>query len=101
MNHQGVSNLAGLRRCHRVRVWKRSGMADVSRFQVTADDLRHYDWQAVLRGARTKECHEYYTGFLRALEERQKAGDDLGVRVYRLLAVVASFHPNYDAAGNP
>ena len=76
-------------------------MADVSRFQVTADDLRHYDWQAVLRGARTKECHEYYTGFLRALEERQKAGDDLGVRVYRLLAVVASFHPNYDAAGNP
>ena len=22
MNHQGVSNLAGLRRCHRVRVWK-------------------------------------------------------------------------------
>ncbi len=76
-------------------------MTVASRFQVAADDLRRYDWSAVLAQVGVKDCHHFYTGFIRALEERQKAGDDLGVRVYRLLAAVASFHPNYDAAGNP
>jgi len=76
-------------------------MPEASRFQVTADDIRRYDWQAVLQQARTKDCHDYYLGFGRALEERKQAGDDLGVRVFRLLAAVASFHPNYDADGNP
>jgi hypothetical protein len=76
-------------------------MAEESRFEVTTDDLRRYDWQEVLKKSRGSECHEYYTGFIRHLEERKQAGDDLGVRVYRLLAAVASFHPNYDADGNP
>ncbi|HEY4299976.1 MAG TPA: DUF4209 domain-containing protein [Candidatus Didemnitutus sp.] len=76
-------------------------MAAESQFKVTADDLRRYDWQAVLKQSPNKDCHEYYSGFIRALQERQQASDDLGVRVYRFLAVVTSFHPNYDADGNP
>nr|WP_308985919.1 DUF4209 domain-containing protein [Coraliomargarita sp. SDUM461004] len=33
--------------------------------------------------------------------ELRDAGDDLGGRVFSLLQVVASFHANYDAVGNP
>lgn len=76
-------------------------MPEESQFKVTADDLRRYDWPAVLKQAKVRDCHEYFTGFVQQLQERQQAGDDLGVRVYRLLAAVASFHPNYDADGNP
>lgn len=78
-------------------------MSDSSqtRFSVTADDLRHYDWQDRLAAHPRKECYSYYEIFSGAAKQYEAAKDDLGRRVYSLLLTVASFHPNYDAKGNP
>ena len=72
-----------------------------SRFRVTAGDLRRYDWQARLAGHPRRECSSYYEVFVPCAKECEDASDELGGRVYGLLHVVASFHPNYDAKGNP
>lgn len=73
----------------------------VSRFNVTADDLRRYDWQARLEKHPCKECHSFFSVFAASAKEYEDAGDDLGRRVHALLHVVASFHANYDTKGNP
>jgi len=72
-----------------------------SRFGVTADDLRRYDWQARLAQHPTKECYSYCGLLVMAAKELEAAGDELGRRVFTLLYIVASFHPNYDTKGNP
>lgn len=72
-----------------------------SRFRVTADDLRRYDWQARLAGHPRRECSSYYEVFVACAKECEDVSDERGGRVYGLLHVVASFHPNYDAKGNP
>ncbi len=72
-----------------------------SRFVVTADDIRRYDWQTRLAQHPRNECWSYYEVFVPAAKECEAAEDDVGRRVYGLLHVVASFHPNYDAKGNP
>lgn len=72
-----------------------------SRFSVTADDIRRYDWQARFVQHARKECWSYYEVFVAAAKECEATGDEVGRRVYGLLHVVASFHPNYDAKGNP
>ncbi|MGV3533323.1 MAG: DUF4209 domain-containing protein [Chthoniobacteraceae bacterium] len=72
-----------------------------SRFSVSADDIRRYDWQARLEQHPRKECWSYCKVFAAAANECEAAGDDIGRRVYGLLHVVASFHPNYDTKGNP
>lgn len=71
------------------------------RFNVTVDDLRKYNWQSIMAGSTRFEIHSYYSLFLAEAGERKKNGDDLGHRVFSLLYVVASFHPNYDAKVNP
>jgi hypothetical protein len=71
------------------------------RFNVTADDLRRYDWQARIGVSNRPEVHSYYGIFTAAADSCKQAGDDLGRRIFSLLYVVASFHPNYDAKGNP
>jgi hypothetical protein len=72
-----------------------------SRFRVTADDIRRYDWQVRLAAHLRRECWSYYEVFVACAKECEAASDELGGRVYGLLHVVASFHPNYDAKGNP
>lgn len=72
-----------------------------SRFQVTAEDLRRYDWQARLASHTTKECYDYCKLFVSCVKECEATNDDLGKRVYSLLNVVTSFMPNYDKRGNP
>lgn len=72
-----------------------------SSFSVTADDLQKYDWQDRLDACPDKQCNYFYGVFADAAKERNAASDDLGHRVFSLLYVVASFHPNYDARGNP
>lgn len=72
-----------------------------SRFNVTPDDLRGYEWQARLERHPTKECHSFFSVLANCAKECEDAGDDLGHRVHALLHVVASFHANYDAKGNP
>ncbi|MDK3155732.1 DUF4209 domain-containing protein [Kamptonema cortianum] len=72
-----------------------------SRFNVTADEIRQYDWQARLEQHPRKECWSFYEVFVAAAKECEAAGDDIGHRVYALLLGIASFHPNYDMRGNP
>ena len=76
------------------------GNESESRFRVTADDLRRYDWQARLVGHPRRECSSYYEVFVACAKECETVSDELGGRVYALLHVIASFHPNYDEKGN-
>ncbi len=71
------------------------------RFSVSADDIRSYDFAAVIASSGSNECVYYYEHFGRESTKLQEAGDERGARVFALLSVVASFHPNYDAKGNP
>ncbi len=70
-------------------------------FGVTAEDLLRYDWQARLARLEHKECYRFYEEFSQGAKECHEAKDNLGNRVFSCLAIVASFHPNYDARGNP
>jgi len=65
-----------------------------------ADDLRRYDWQTRLADHPQKACYSYCNVFVACGEKCRVENDDLGLRVYSLLAMVASFHPNYDAREN-
>ena len=58
-----------------------------SRFNVTAGDLRLYDWQASLEKHSCKECHSFYSVFVGCTKEREDAGDDLGRRVHALRGI--------------
>jgi len=72
-----------------------------SRFQVTVDDLRKYDWQEVLSRQPEKDCFSFYRALSARASELKAAGDDLGQRVFGLLYVLASFHPTYDSRTSP
>ena len=78
-------------------------MSDVkqSRFGVNAADLRRYDWQVRLKQAKRGECNSFCECFDTGAKECVVAKDDLGIRVFSFLNVVASFYPNYDKKGNP
>jgi hypothetical protein len=71
------------------------------RFDITSDDLRRYSWQEMIDGERTKQCNSYFSPLYRKAQELEKELDYVGAGVFRLLGAVASFHPNYDTAGNP
>lgn len=70
-------------------------------FGVSADDIRAYDWQAVLAGASSRECQAYCDALSKQAASRKQAGDDRGNRVFRLLSAVASYWPNYDSNETP
>jgi hypothetical protein len=75
--------------------------ASPSRFGVTANDIRSYDWQAELARTTRRQCdafHEVLTSKAQALSD---LGDVKGANVFRLLAVVANFWPNYDDTAQP
>jgi len=76
-------------------------MTSNSRFGVTSEDLRRYDWQERLARHPRKECRSYFQVFIPAADECATVGDDLGCRVYSFLNTVASFHPVYGRKGNP
>lgn len=71
------------------------------RFNVTAADLRRYDWSSVLTSCERHEYHHYYERLNQESRKLEESGDKIGSRVFALLSVVSSFHPNYDAKGNP
>ena len=60
-------------------------------FGVTADDIRAYDWQAVVAGARSRECLAYCDSLGKQATRLKEAGDDRGSRVFRLLYAVAYY----------
>src|ERR1700722_11363539 len=72
-----------------------------SSLSITADDLRSYQWQAELGAASCRECSAYYEIFLAKANMYQKTADTKGANVFRLLAAVASFWPNYGNAAKP
>jgi hypothetical protein len=70
-------------------------------FAVTIDDLRAYDWQAELAASTDHECDAYNEIFAAKAKALSDAGDKRGASVFRLLANVASFWPNYDDPAKP
>jgi hypothetical protein len=78
-------------------------MADtqVERFNVSAEDLRKYNWQERIAPKAEKDWLTSRYQFATAAKECKDTGDDLGFGVYSLLGTIASFHPNYDSKGNP
>jgi len=64
-------------------------------FGVTADDIRSYDWQAVVAGLPSRECQAYCGALGKQAVALKDAGDDRGNRVFQLLTAVASYCPNY------
>lgn len=70
-------------------------------FGVTADDIRAYDWQAELAKASRRECYAIHEVLAAKAQALSDSGDTRGVSVFRLLAVVAYFWPNYHDAAQP
>jgi len=70
-------------------------------FGVTIDDVRAYDWQAVLDTAARRECYSYSEALSAKAKSLQGGNDDRGHRVFRLLAAVASFWPNFHSDEAP
>lgn len=70
-------------------------------FGITADDVRDFDWRSVLEAAQAPECQYYNTVLAKKEAELGAAGDNKGQRVFRFLAVVSSFWPNYDSIEEP
>jgi len=70
-------------------------------FNLTTEDLRRYDWQARIAASARLDCRSFFTELAKGARECREKQDDLGDRVFSLLSVVASFHPNYDAKGTP
>jgi hypothetical protein len=74
---------------------------NTSRFHVTSEDLRTYPWQELLSSHPHKDCQTYYKVFGKAASNHQAAGDELGVRVYGFLNVIASFWPSFGSDISP
>jgi len=55
-------------------------MTSNSRFGVTSEDLRRYDWQERLARHPRKECRSYFQVFIPAADECATVGDDPGVQ---------------------
>jgi len=70
-------------------------------FGVTAEDVRAYDWQAVVAGAQSRDCRAYSEALAKQAAALNDAGDDRGSRVFRLLSAVASYCQNYDCNEAP
>lgn len=68
--------------------------AEKPRFNVTADDLRNYDWQDRLEACNNKECDYFYGVLADGAKEQGAAADDTGEGVFSLLYIIASFPPN-------
>lgn len=76
-------------------------MANESSFRVTPEDVRAYDVQAVISSAPERTCFSYHQVLSAKSREYQQSGDARGSNVFALMAVVASFYPNYDRKGDP
>lgn len=72
-----------------------------SKFMISTDDIRQYDWQTLIEASPKKGCRNFMGAFESASAEREAAGDDLGKRVYSFLSAIASCYANYDTKGNP
>lgn len=72
-----------------------------SRFNVTAADIRAYDWQKLLAEHPERNCQTYYKVFSKQAREYEESADDLGQRVYAVLNAVASFFPNFGSEIEP
>lgn len=74
---------------------------EIPRFNLTQFDLAKYPWQNVILTESKKECYAYWVAFNKVASLAKTKGDDLRNRVYSFLAVVASFHNQFDSKTNP
>src|SRR2546425_4063307 len=72
-----------------------------SSFGVTAADLRAYDWQTELAATTRQEFYAFSDVLVAKAKSVSEAGDAKGACVFRLLAAVASFWPNFGDAARP
>src|SRR2546429_7419550 len=72
-----------------------------SGFAVTTDDVRAYEWQAELAAATRRECYAYNDVLAAKAAVHSAAGDMKGTNVFRLLAAVAFFWPNFGDRARP
>jgi hypothetical protein len=70
-------------------------------FGVKADDIRAYSWQAELANGPRKECYAYHEILTSKARGLSDSGDTRGTGVFRLLAAVADFFPNYEDPDRP
>jgi hypothetical protein len=70
-------------------------------FGVTVEDVRAYDWQAIIAGVDSHECRDYCEALGKQATALEAGGDFKGSRVFRFLSAVASFWPAYDSTEAP
>ena len=76
-------------------------VAEESKFNISTDDVRQYEWQALIEQHPEKECRDFMGVFDIAAAERDAAGDDRGKRVFSFLSALASCCSVYDTKGDP
>lgn len=76
-------------------------VAQESKFNISTDDIRQYEWQALIEACPKKGCRNFMGVFESAGADREASGDDRGKRVYSFLSALASCAANYDSKGNP
>src|ERR1035437_9438355 len=76
-------------------------VAKESKFNISTDDIRQYEWQRLIDEHPEKEYRDFMGVFDTAAAELETAGDDRGKRVYSFLSAIASCYANYDTKGNP
>lgn len=76
-------------------------VAEVSKFNISSDDVRQYEWQALIEQHPEKECRDFMGVFDTAAADKEAAGDERGKRVFTFLSALASCCSVYDTKGNP
>lgn len=76
-------------------------VAEESKFNISTDDIRQYEWQVLIDQHPEKDCRDFMGVFDTAATEKEAAGDELGKRVFTFLSALASCCSVYDTKGNP
>jgi hypothetical protein len=72
-----------------------------NRPQISADDLRRYEWQAIIAKQPRKEAETYAGGLIEEAERLRAGGDQRGYDTLAFLADISTLHPDYSQTGNP
>src|ERR1700722_3213842 len=65
-------------------------------FGVSADEIKKYPWQDVIKTSVAKDMFSYHTALNMALKNCQDGSDFLGVKVYRFIGGLTSWRTSYD-----
>ncbi len=68
---------------------------------ISTDDLRRYNWQAIIAEHPDKQSLSYFEPLRLEAERLRAAGDLRGFRAVAFLADIVALHPDYSEPGNP